>query len=1022
MATPSSHTATPTIDKRLRILSEAEIEALYGNPRFTEEERDEYFSLSSTELIALESLHSIKSRVSFILQLGYFKAKQLFFSVSLESAEADVAFISARYFSGTPLVDLDITKVTRLKQQRMILQLTGYRKCGGKEWRQLETKARQAAIIFARPIYVFRELMQYLTQQRIVMPGYTSMQDLVTRTLSDEQARLIALLQHYLTPFDIDALQQLLSDTEGLYEITQLKREPKDFRVTEIRREIARGERLGPLYSLAQVLLPQLNISNESIKYYASLVGYYSVYRLKALNEWMVYLYLLCFTFYRYQRLQDNLINCLIYNVRRYHDSAKVAAKDRIYELRKENQQNLRKAGQVLKLFTDESIDETIAFECVRSQAFAILDRDTLDYIADHIVTQASFDETALQWAHIEQLAGQFKRPIRPIVQAVAFAAISAQTSLIEAIAFLKSAFRRGRALTQYRADALPMRFVPAGMKRYLYAQESPDPPLVVDRYEFSVYRQLRHGLEAGDIFCRDSVRFRSFEDDLLSDEQWQYKDKLLAETGLTLLQQPIREHLAELGQLLESRLVEVNRRIASGENEHFQIKKRGRETRWSLPYPRSQESVNHPFFDALAQVDIASVLHFVDQQCHFMAAFEHVLGRYAKQEADENLIVACLIAWATNLGLGRMSEISDLSYPQLARISENFIRLETLKAANDIISNAIATLAIFRHYDIGDVVHSSSDGQKFETQIDTINARHSPKYFGLKKGIVSYTLVANHIPINAEIIGANEHESHYVFDILFNNTTEIQPEIHSTDTHGTNQVNFAILHLFGYQFAPRYRDIYDTVNNSLYSFKHPNHYENEIIKPVRKLYEERVVSEWDNIQRIMVSLALKTTTQNIIVGKLSSHSRKNKTQQALAEYDHIIRSLYLLNYIDSLTLRRNVQKALNRGESYHQLRRAVSYANFGKTRFKTEQEQSLWNECSRLVTNCIIYYNATILSHVLEHRQKIGDLEGIAALSKVSPAAWQNINLRGRFQFNKGTEPIDIEAIVRKLSQWRLD
>jgi TnpA family transposase len=109
----------------------------------------------------------------------------------------------------------------------------------------------------------------------------------------------------------------------------------------------------------------------------------------------------------------------------------------------------------------------------------------------------------------------------------------------------------------------------------------------------------------------------------------------------------------------------------------------------------------------------------------------------------------------------------------------------ETLREANDRISNAIAKLPIFRHYDLDDALHSSSDGQKFETSIHTLNARHSPKYFGLKKGVVSYTLVANNIPINAYIIGANEHESHYVFDILFNNTTDIQPEIHSTDTHG---------------------------------------------------------------------------------------------------------------------------------------------------------------------------------------------------------------------------------------------
>ena len=101
-----------------------------------------------------------------------------------------------------------------------------------------------------------------------------------------------------------------------------------------------------------------------------------------------------------------------------------------------------------------------------------------------------------------------------------------------------------------------------------------------------------------------------------------------------------------------------------------------------------------------------------------------------------------------------------------------------------------------------------------------------------MKKGIVSYTLVANHIPVNAKIIGANEHESHFVFDILFNNTTDIQPEIHSTDTHGTNQVNFAVLHSFGYQFAPRYKDIYDKVSKALYGFQHPSNYDKDCIIP----------------------------------------------------------------------------------------------------------------------------------------------------------------------------------------------
>jgi len=66
---------------------------------------------------------------------------------------------------------------------------------------------------------------------------------------------------------------------------------------------------------------------------------------------------------------------------------------------------------------------------------------------------------------------------------------------------------------------------------------------------------------------------------------------------------------------------------------------------------------------------------------------------------------------------------------------------------------------------------------------------------------------------------------------------------------------------------------------------------------------------------RRKLPLALKTTTQNIIVGKLSAFARTNKTRRALWAYDNMLRSLYLLDYIDSPPLRQHVQRALNRGE-----------------------------------------------------------------------------------------------------------
>ena len=41
------------------------------------------------------------------------------------------------------------------------------------------------------------------------------------------------------------------------------------------------------------------------------------------------------------------------------------------------------------------------------------------------------------------------------------------------------------------------------------------------------------------------------------------------------------------------------------------------------------------------------------------------------------------------------------------------------------------------------------------------------------------------------------------------------------------------------------------------------------------------------------------------------------------------------------------------------------TYVNSGKFRVKSEAEQQIWNKCSRLIANAIIYYNTLLLSRV---------------------------------------------------------
>jgi TnpA family transposase len=74
-----------------------------------------------------------------------------------------------------------------------------------------------------------------------------------------------------------------------------------------------------------------------------------------------------------------------------------------------------------------------------------------------------------------------------------------------------------------------------------------------------------------------------------------------------------------------------------------------------------------------------------------------------------------------------------------------------------------------------------------------------------------------------------------------------------------------------------------------------------------------------------------------------------------------------VLDYIDNETLRRHIQRALNRGEAFHQLRRVIAETNGKKFRGSHHAELTLWNEYARLIANYVIHYNAQVLSGIKE-------------------------------------------------------
>ena len=219
-----------TKNKLLTVLSDAEKFALYGPPDFDEGQRLEFLSLSEAQLTLACSRSGLHAQVYCVLQIGYFKAKHAFFRFTWDEVQADCAFVLGRYFSDRAFEpQATITKHEHYTQRAMIAELFDYRLWSAELLPQLEQQLVQIVRRDVTPGFIVAELIAYLNEYRIVRPGYTTLQTVISEALSAERRRLGERLAEGLDVAAKEALAQLLVRDYTLSELAALKQDAKDF-------------------------------------------------------------------------------------------------------------------------------------------------------------------------------------------------------------------------------------------------------------------------------------------------------------------------------------------------------------------------------------------------------------------------------------------------------------------------------------------------------------------------------------------------------------------------------------------------------------------------------------------------------------------------------------------------------------------------------------------------------------------------------------------------------------------------
>ena len=510
--------------------------------------------------------------------------------------------------------------------------------------------------------------------------------------------------------------------------------------------------------------------------------------------------------------------------------------------------------------------------------------------------------------------------------------------------------------------------------------------------YELCALSELKNGLRSGDIWVQGSRQFKDFEDYLVPPEKFASL-KQSSELPLAVATD-CDQYLSERLELLEAQLATVNRMAAANDLPDAIITESGLKiTPLDAAVPDTAQALIDRTAMILPHVKITELLLEVDEWTGFTRHFTHLKsGDLAK---DKNLLLTTILADAINLGLTKMAEsCPGTTYAKLAWLQAWHTRDETYSTALAELVNAQFRHPFAEHW--GDGTTSSSDGQNFRTGSKAESTGHiNPKY-GSSPGRTFYTHISDqYAPFHTKVVNVGVRDSTYVLDGLLYHESDLRIEEHYTDTAGFTDHVFALMHLLGFRFAPRIRDLGDT---KLYILKGDAAY--ETLKPMigGTLNIKHVRAHWDEILRLATSIKQGTVTASLMLRKLGSYPRQNGLAVALRELGRIERTLFILDWLQSVELRRRVHAGLNKGEARNALARAVFFNRLGEIRDRSFEQQRYRASGLNMVTAAIVLWNTVYLERAANALRGHGQTVDEALLQYLSPLGWEHINLTGDY------------------------
>jgi TnpA family transposase len=358
----------------------------------------------------------------------------------------------------------------------------------------------------------------------------------------------------------------------------------------------------------------------------------------------------------------------------------------------------------------------------------------------------------------------------------------------------------------------------------------------------------------------------------------------------------------------------------------------------------------------------------------------------------------AAVVAQGTNMGLLEMAHSANLTYDRLAWASTWYLREDTLKAAVTALVNFQYRQPLAQHWGGGTL--SSSDGQRFPVRGKVRNARALPRYFGYGQGITFYTWSSDQFAqYGTKVISSTVRDATYVLDAILDNETDLTILEHTTDTAGYTDLVFCLFDVLGMQFSPRLRDIGD---RQLYRLKtDATIYPRLDPRLTGRIDLPRLLEGWDDLGRVAGSLKRGYVTASLLISRLQAYPRQDQLTKLLQEYGRLVKTIFVLRYLEDAALRHRIRAQLNKGEKLHDLRKFLFFAREGVVSQQYEEGQTNQAGCLNLLTNAVIVWNTVYMQAALNALQAEGYPVREEDLVHLWPTRFAHVHRYGKYASN---------------------